>query len=167
MPYCTQSELEDILPKNIVIGTNLLEPNVNVLEDQVTFWISQGASTIDAYVSAIYRIPLIMYKEPDFTVDPPTFTEIYPHPITLINARLAAAHIYDYVIMAQQEPNVSEWGKNMRSLAFDDLEQIKSGTIRLKNQVFFGKRFVRQQLHDPARMPWKGAYDPHNRAPGQ
>lgn len=166
MSYCTIQDLRDILPKNVTIGTNLLDRNVNVLESQAEYWMDQTAGIIDSYLSAFYRIPLIEYKEPNYSVNPITFTEKYPPPIPLINARLAAAQIYDYVMMAQQTPNVSDWGKNMRALAFDDLSQIQAGYIQLKNQEFTGKRFVRQSLHDPSRMPAKGEYPVHNRPPG-
>ena len=151
--YCTVDDVRNIVPKNIVIGTNLLKGGVNVLESQVEFWISKMAGVIDGYLSSFYRIPLKKYKEPDWEQDPITFTEFYPPPIPLTNARLAAAMIYDNIIMANQEPNVSDWGTNIRALAFDDLAEIQSGLIQLKNQDMTGRRFVRQELFDASRAP--------------
>ena len=153
--YCTIDDLENILPNRVVIGTNLQAKNVNVTTTRATAMIVQAAGIIDAYLSAVYRIPLVQYKEPDFTVDPVTFTAVFPPPLILINARLAAANIYDHVMMAAQEPNISEWGKNQRSLAFDDISEIQSGAIQLRGQEKIGLRFVRQELLDPSRVPFR------------
>lgn len=151
--YCTIDDVRNIVPKNIVIGTNLMKGGTVVLESQVESWISDMGGVIDGYISSFYRIPLKKYKEPNWEQYPITFTEFYPPPIPLINARLTSAMIYDHIIMANQEPNVSEWGKNIRSLAFDDLAEIQSGLIQLKNQEMIGRRFVRQELFDASRAP--------------
>lgn len=164
--YCTIDDVRNIVPKSITIGTNILKGDVNVTEDQVIFWIEETAGVIDGYISSFYRIPLMPYKEPDYSVDPITFTERFPHPIILINARLAAANLFDRIIMANQEPNVSEWGKNQRALAMDDINGIMTGFIQLRGQVKTGMRFVRQELHDPSRIPANPALSPISRAPG-
>ena len=164
--YCTVADVKKIVPKNINIGTSTLAKNINVTIDQVEFWIEETAGVIDSYISSFYRIPIIPYKEPDFSQNPVTFTERFPHPITLINARLTAANIYDRIIMAQQEPNISEWGSNQRSLAFDDLRQIQVGAVDLKGQRKTGMHFVRQELLDPARAPVKPEIQIHTRQPG-
>lgn len=165
--YCTVVDVENILTSNVNIGTNVLRGEVNVTTANVEFWIAETAGVIDSYVSSLYRIPLILYKEPDFSQNPVTFTERYPHPVILINARLAAANIYDKIIMANQEPNVSDWGKNQRSLAYDDLSQIQSGAIQLKGQVYIGLRFVRQELRDAPRAPSHPDVQPHSRSAGE
>ena len=164
--YCTVDDVRKIVPKNIEIGTNILKGNVNATVEQVEFWIEESAGVIDAHISSFYRTPLRKYKEPDWTQNPITFFERYPHPTTLINARLAAANIYDKIIMAGQEPNVSEWGKNQRSLAFDDLRMIQSGVIQLKGQEMTGRRFVRQNLFDNPRVSANPEIQPNNRAAG-
>ena len=165
--YCTRDDVSNVLPETIVIGTNLLSQNVNVTEDQADFWIDRTAGEIDSYLTAFYRVPFIKYKEPvDFSTDPVTFIEIFPHPLVLLNARLTAASLYDMVVSANQEPNVAEWGKNMRALAFDDLQQIVAGTVQLKNQIKMGMRFARQELFDPSRLPAKGEIPVHNRGAG-
>ena len=165
--YCTVDDVQEVLPKNILIGTNILKGQVNVTTSQVEFWINQTAGQIDSALTSFYRVPLMLYKEPDWSQDPVTFIERYPIPVTLINARLAAASIYDKIIMANQEPNVSDWGKAQRGLAFDDIRQIQTGQIQLRGQVRTGRRFVRQELFDPARVPVKPDLQPHNRAPGE
>ena len=69
--------------------------------------------------------------------------------------------------MGQQEPNVSEWGKNQRALAFDDLRNIQAGVIQLRGQVRTGMRFARMELFDPGRVPIGVKVDPQSRQPGQ
>ncbi len=166
--YCTIEDVQNILPKKVIIGTNLLKQDVNVTQEQAEFFIEQASGIVDSSISTIYRIPLIQYKEPDFSQNPVTFTSVYPPPISLITARLAASYLYDKIIMAQQEPNVSDWGKNQRSLAYDDLTSIQSGIIQLKGQVFTGLRFVPQELFDPSRAPFnKNNIQPHTRTAGQ
>lgn len=164
--YCTVADVTKILPDNITIGTNKLRDGANITTAEVEYWIDKASETIDSYLSAFYRVPLVTYKIPDFSQNPVTFTEEYPPPIELICARLAAGLIFDDVFMAQQEPNVSEWGKNQRSLAYDDLKLIQAGAIQLKGQEFIGLRFVRQELFDPSRMPSKDSLQLPQRQPG-
>jgi len=153
--YCTVDDVRNIVPKNIIIGTNVLRGGANVLETQVDFWIDESGGIIDAYLASFYRTPFMTYKEPDWSQTPVTFTERYPHPLVLINARLAAANIFDRIIMANQEPNVSEWGKNQRALAFDDLKEIQTGLVQLRGQIKTGMRFVRRELLDNPRAVFK------------
>ena len=164
--YCTIQDVSNHLPDSVVIGTNLLQNDVNVLESQVEEWIQQTASVIDGYISSVYRVPLIKWKEPDFSVNPVTFTEKYPNPIVLINIRLTAAQVYDYIMSAEQSPNVSDYAKNQRALAFDDLQKVITGQVQLQNQVRMGLRFVRQELLDPSRSPIPDTQD-HNRSAGE
>lgn len=166
MGYCTIDEVSKILPNKIVIGTNLQDRNVNILQTDVEYFIEEAAGVIDGYLSAIFHTPLRKIKIPNY--ENGTFsTPTYPDPIPLINARLAAAKIYDEVISSGQEPNVSEWGKNQRSLAFDDLAMIQTGAIFIRGQVYTGKRFVRHELHDMPRVPRPGEFPMHNRNAGQ
>jgi len=166
MGYCTVSEVQQILPNKIVIGTNLQDRNVNILESDVTFYIEQSAGIINGYLSTIYNTPLRKIKVPDYE-NGTLGTPVYPDPIPLINARLTAAKIYDEVISSGQEPNVSDWGKNQRSLAFDDLSQLQSGTIFLRGQIYTGKRFHRRELMDDPRVARPGELQINKRNAGQ
>ena len=165
--YCNIDDVQNVLPKKILVGTNLLEKNVNITQNQVEFYIEQSSGIVDAYVSTIYRVPIVPWKEPDFTQDPVTFVSQYPPPIVLITARLAAANVYDKIVMSQQEPNVSEWGLNMMSLSFDDLREIQSGLIVLKGQVSTGFRFVRSTVYDNMRVSRPKEITPTQRQPGK
>jgi hypothetical protein len=165
--YCTVADVQLILPKTIIIGDNILRGGANATTSNVESWITRSSEELDSHLSAFYRIPLITYKQADFSANPITFTEMYPPPIVLITSRLAAAHIYDNIMMAGQEPNVSEWGKNQRSLAFDDIKMIQAGVIQLRNQVRTGYRFVRTELFDHSRVSIKPATEPNTRQAGQ
>ena len=165
--YCTVDDVQIVLPDGITIGTNLLEDNINVLQVDVEYYIIKTAEIIDSELGTIYRVPLIPFKEPDFTANPIAFTEKYPAPIILINAELAASYVYDDIVMAQQEPNESQWGFNKRALAMDKLKEIQSGIIVLRNQVFKGFRFCRRSLYDDPRISRPGEFPPPQRQAGK
>lgn len=164
--YCTVDDVQLILPDEHVIGTSLAEENTVVLSSDVIRWIQYASSIIDSNINTIYRVPLIPYKEPDFSQDPVTFTSKYPDPIPLVCARLAAGHIYDEIIMAEQSPNVSEWGKNQRLMAHDILRDIRSGLTRLRNQPIINFRFVRGSLYDDPRVSRPGEFPPTQKQAG-
>ena len=154
--YCTTADVQSILPDNIVIGNNLLEENVTILTSDVLSFITFAGDIINSHISNIYRVPLSQTKTADITTNPPTFTCDWPAPVKLICARLAAAQLYDEVINANQEPNIVDWGKNQRNLAYDDIVRIASGMIRLQGQTYEGNRFRRQELLDDPRLSRPG-----------
>lgn len=155
MVYCTLQDVRSILPENIVIGTNLNDTGVNILEADVLFFMSATAAEINSALSSFYRVPLVQYKMPDFTVEPITFTKLYDQNLVLINARLTAANIYDKVMRSDQAPNQTDYGKNQRNLAYNSLERIQSGDIQLIGQTRVGQRFRRQELLDNPRVAVK------------
>jgi hypothetical protein len=65
----------------------------------------------------------------------------YPAPISQISARYAASFIYDKYFAAQTDPNVSEYGDKMRSIAMGQLNDILNGKIILDCQIRIGDRF--------------------------
>lgn len=71
-----------------------------------------------------------------------------PDPIPLICARIAVSSIIDKQFIAEQNPDVSNYGKFQRTLASNDLDGIVTGAIRLNGQEFVGRRFVRMTLRD-------------------
>ena len=72
----------------------------------------------------------------------------YPDPIPVVCARLAVAAIIDKQFVAEQNPDVSNYGKSQRTLASNSLDELMAGTVRLNGQEFVGRRFVRMQLRD-------------------
>jgi len=165
--YCSISDLQSILPSNVIIGTNALEENTTIIEDDALSFINFASNIIDGAINNIYRVPLLTYKRVDLTTLIPTFTVDFPEPIRLICSRLAAGQLYDEVINANQEPNISEWGQNMRNLAYDDLQRIASGQTLLKGQTFAGQRFRRQELLDDPRLSRPGEMNLPSRNPGK
>lgn len=78
-----------------------------------------------------------------------------PSPIPLIAARLAAAMGYDSVFTNDNSPNVSAYGNTQRQLAFDELDGILDGSIKLQGQELSGYRFKRGSIADPYKTPVK------------
>jgi hypothetical protein len=75
----------------------------------------------------------------------------YPDPIPKTSARLAAAYFFDKYFASQQEPNQSEYGKYLRTLAFNDINLITSGKIRLDVPdagEYIGRRYYNLVLED-------------------
>jgi hypothetical protein len=72
----------------------------------------------------------------------------YPHPINQISSRFAASFIYDKYFAAQADPNTSNYGKEMRSVAMGQLNDILNGKTILKNQMRIGDRFGNPWLSD-------------------
>ena len=65
----------------------------------------------------------------------------YPPPINQISARYAASFIYDKYFAAQNAPNVSDYGKEMRNVAMGQLNDILNGKVILRNQFRVGDRY--------------------------
>jgi len=77
---------------------------------------------------------------------------VYPDPIPVMTARLACALIFDRLFIADQHPDVSNYGKTLRNLVTVDMNAILGGQIRLLGQEFCSRRFVRGQLFDTVRL---------------
>ena len=72
----------------------------------------------------------------------------YPAPISSMATRFAVSMCIDKQVVADQEPNVSTYGKTQRTLATNDMDAILSGAIRLEGQIHTGRRFARTSLRD-------------------
>jgi len=77
----------------------------------------------------------------------------FPDPVPFITARLAVSYAFDRLFVAEQEPDVSNYGKEMRRLAQNDLDNILTGTIFLVGQEHTGRRFLRGSLYDGYKSP--------------
>lgn len=77
----------------------------------------------------------------------------FPPPISVIAARFAAANIYDKYFAAQASPNVSDFGKQLRTLAVRDINNILNGRTILHGQKRIGHRFFNPTLRDRYRLP--------------
>lgn len=56
----------------------------------------------------------------------------FPPPLNQISARYAASFIYDKYFAAQAQPNISDYGKEMRSVAMGQLNDILNGRVIIK-----------------------------------
>lgn len=56
----------------------------------------------------------------------------FPPPLNQISARYAASYIYDKFFAAQADPNTSDYGKEMRSVAAGQINDILNGKTILK-----------------------------------
>lgn len=77
----------------------------------------------------------------------------YPDPIPTLTSRLAASYIYDRYFVAEQEPDVSSYGKTQRNLARDGIENILTGEVMLTGQDHTNRRFIRMSLLDVYKSP--------------
>jgi len=72
----------------------------------------------------------------------------YPDPIPFISARFAAANLYDKHFASQASPNVSDYGKALRTMAENDLNSVLNGRVHLLSQKRLGRRFFNPALLD-------------------
>lgn len=77
----------------------------------------------------------------------------FPDPIKITTARLTVSYMFDKLFNAEQEPDISNYGKSQRNMARDALDGILSGEIRLFGQEMTGRRFIRGSLLDGYTTP--------------
>jgi hypothetical protein len=77
----------------------------------------------------------------------------YPEPIPLTSARLSAANIYEKYFMSQSSPNESDYGKLLRKLARQDINNILNGRTVLHGAKRIGRRFYNPTLVDRYDLP--------------
>ncbi len=91
----------------------------------------------------------------------------FPDPIPKISARLAAANIYDKHFAAEAEPNQSEFGNQLRAMAYEQINGILAGAIPLtipEAGMYVGRRYKKMSLMDvpntkaePGKQWFKGS----------
>lgn len=79
----------------------------------------------------------------------------FPNPIPVIAARLTVSYAFDEMFVAEQEPDVSQYGVNQRQLANNSLDSIMAGSVFLIGQEMVGRRFLRGTLYDGYSTPGK------------
>lgn len=75
----------------------------------------------------------------------------YPDPIPVITARLACSYLLDKLFVAEQSPDVSQYGSKMRNMANASIDDILTGKISLFGQEVSGWRFMRGTLQTAYR----------------
>ncbi len=81
---------------------------------------------------------------------------IYPDPIPIMTARITCALMFDKLFVADQHPDVSNYGKALRNLATLDMNAVLTGQLRLEGQEFCSRRFIRTQLLDAVKLALDG-----------
>ena len=147
MAYASIDSVKNLLPKHI--RDDIDEPDSNVTTVVITDMMGQADEAINSELSGIYITPLRQVK----SYDPVSNTETvrYPYPIPYIAERLTCDLIYNELFAAQQDPDISEYGKVYRKTAQASLSKVLSGLITLHGQDMIGKRFVRPELFDALR----------------
>lgn len=79
----------------------------------------------------------------------------YPDPVPLMTARLAVSMMLDRLFVAEQSPDVSQYGKTQRNIARDSMDDILTGEVLLFGQEHTGRRFVRAPVFDAYDSPAK------------
>lgn len=82
----------------------------------------------------------------------------FPPPLNQISARYAASFIYDKYFAAQAQPNTSDYGKEMRTVAMGQMNDILNGKILIKCARRRGGMFDNPWLDSSygVAAPWTG-----------
>lgn len=151
--YCNTDQVKQYLPPNVVTeGSN---PNPNFRNPapetasnvNLDFFIQQASAQIDANLAIIYDVPLKQMNNGGEVV--------YPHPIPVICAILAAQMYYSQALQGSDK-QFSEAQKERFEFAMNELVRIQNGEIRLFGQRNTrGDRFVRSTLRGIPNNPRK------------
>ena len=87
----------------------------------------------------------------------------YPPPVRFISARIASANIYDKYFSAESSPNTSNFGSQLRELAYTRLNDVLNGTIILHGHLRVGRRFYNPTLVDQYNLPSGGTISKEQR----
>lgn len=148
---------EETLVENFTVGSQTLKVTDNGPFDVGVFVrVSDGTTTTLFSVDEVYDAPANRREVKVTPVTPNTFQAgvaivsivEYPSPMSDMCARLAVSMIIDKEFVAQQAPDVSNYGKSMRTMAANALDKILTGAIRLDGQEFVSRRFVTTALRD-------------------
>lgn len=115
---------------------------------------SQGLSEVHTVATVVNSTTITMNSALVSNLTPAACTDLYvaksayPHPINQVSSRLAASFIYDKYFAAQVDPNISNYGKEMRAVAYGQLNDVLKGIVILRNQLRIGERFGNAYLTD-------------------
>jgi hypothetical protein len=85
----------------------------------------------------------------------------YPDPIPLVSARLATANIFEKYFAAQASPNQSEYGKFLRKLARQEINNLLNGRVVLHGETAISNRWVNPNIKQRIHLP-KSDIDPQS-----
>ena len=131
----------------MVDATRFTAGDVIVIRNGVNMQEIQVSSVTSDYTMTLAAPVINSYLAVDTTVE----RIRYPDPIPMICARLAAALLYDKHFAAQVTGNETDYGKILRRMAFDDINQILSGVVRLgvpDANEYMGRRYLNAALEE-------------------
>jgi len=70
----------------------------------------------------------------------------YPDPIPSVCVKTAVSFAIDRQYVAEQSPDISNYGKTLRTQVSNDMDSILAGVSRLNGQVHTGRRFCRTSV---------------------
>jgi hypothetical protein len=149
---------EDLIPSDVKAGSTTIPVNDNGpfragelirIGDLHNSELNE-VNLIPDDLSTISSISVINAVKRNYTTGNESIVSVvsYPDPIPLVCARIAVAAVIDKMFVAEQNPDVSNYGKSQRTLASTVLDELMAGSVRLNGQDFVGRRFVRMQLRD-------------------
>jgi hypothetical protein len=125
---------EPVNPPNMVIvsdSTNLVEGDQIIIHDDLTG--DEEYAIVEAIVDQ-FTFLVSSNIHGDFLAanGVRVIRNQFPPPLNLISARFAAAMIYDKYFAAQSSPNVSDYGNQLRNMAYSNLDDILNGKTIIK-----------------------------------
>ena len=111
-------------------ATNLVPGDEIVIRDDSTGYeeTHQVQTIIDQYSFTVYQD-----IEADFDGDNVRVIRVgFPPPIHQVSARWACSFIYDKYFSAQNSPNVSQYGEQMRSWAMGQINNVLNGKVIIR-----------------------------------
>ena len=148
-------QLEVLLTQNVAAGGDIIYvPDGSAFNVGCLIRIGDGNHTETHFIKEAWptdparmgQLKLDLPLQNAYVATAPTMVSeiVYPAPIPVCCARIAAAAIIDKVFVTEKAPDVpTGYGKSMRTLANNDLDAILNGAMRLVGQDYNGRRFVR------------------------
>lgn len=153
MAYCALEDIVRLLPPQIQALFNNNNPDrirSSLPLQEITYYMDFAASEIDSQLSAMYRVPLVRYKEGQGQ----NARAVYPPPIPQINALMAASMIYKKLFSEHQNPaTLPKYSEEYEKEAKKLLTLILNGNTFLRGQIPRGKRYMRPESMGIYKFP--------------
>lgn len=159
-PFCEKCDFETILFSDIseyneyiVLETYcpLAAGDIVILTDGTIEERHEIDTVVDG--STFSTVSEIQY---DFSAGTRILRVAYLPPIRFISARIASANIYDKYFSSESSPNTSDFGNQLRTLAYTRLNEVLNGSIILHGEHRVGRRFYNPNLVDQYALPTGG-----------
>ena len=152
MPSSTDVMVDDI--SGFYVGCAIKLEDDNGTENATVSLISENVSESGVLVRNFNHLTLSAGTQNAYDAGSHGIVHllVYPDPVPVMTARMACSLMFDKIFVADQEPDVSNYGKTLRNMSTIDINAILAGQVRLTGQEFMSRRFVRSQLFDAVRL---------------